>query len=145
MKRSFFKRVEKNNSRKDTKKKGTCVSYAQGPIKGFERAMEYCESRGIKPKIIKDLQPEEVLEVFEKTSQFVFLPEALEPAGRMPVEARFMGCTVVVNECVGVAGEPWWNLDDESALKFVQDIPDRFWRLVKHIFDRKLGQKNYKR
>lgn len=135
MNRSFFKRVERFRENKDRKKEGTCVVYAEGPGKGFSNAMSYCQSRGIKPRVIKNLSPEATLDVFEQSSQFVFLPESPEAAGRMPLEARFLGCEVVINQNVGVAGEPWWHLDDDSAWKFVKDIPSRFWRLVKYLFD----------
>jgi hypothetical protein len=48
----------------------------------------------------------------------------------MPVEARFLGCEVVVNANVGVAGEPWWGSDDETALDFVRRGPGRFWQIA---------------
>jgi hypothetical protein len=137
MSRSFFERVEHFWKKRNVKKEGTCVVYAEGPGKGFRNALTYCESRGIEPKIIRNLSPEAVLDVFEHSSRFVFLPESPEAAGRMPLEARFLGCEVVTNRYVGVAGEPWWNLDDESAWKFVRDIPARFWRLAKHLYDRR--------
>ena len=48
----------------------------------------------------------------------------------MPVEARFLGCEVVVNRHVGVTGETWWRLPDAQALEVLKDAGPRFWRLV---------------
>lgn len=137
MDKSFFERVKRFQSTSSRRKKGTCIAYSRGPIKGFKPAMKYCQGNGIDPIIIKDMKPDQVLNTFEGASQFVFLPQALEPAGRMPVEARFLGCEVVVNSQVGVAGEAWWNLNDVQALKMVRAIPERFWHLVEHLFVRR--------
>ncbi len=137
MDKSYFKRVKRFLSTSSRQKKGTCIAYSRGPIKGFKPAMKYCQGKGIDPIIIKDMKPDQVLNTFEGSSQFVFLQKALEPAGRMPVEARFLGCEVVVNNQVGVAGESWWNLNDVQALKIARAIPGRFWHLVEHLFARR--------
>jgi hypothetical protein len=51
----------------------------------------------------------------------------------MVVEARLLGCEVVVNDHVGVSGESWWNLPQELAVEFLKDAPNRFWRLVEEL------------
>jgi hypothetical protein len=57
----------------------------------------------------------------------------MEWAGRMPVEARFLGCNVVINDNVGVAGESWWDLSDDLAYGILKDTPARFWRIVEKL------------
>lgn len=99
-------------------------------IKGTEPAREFCRARGVEPFEIGGLSPDEVLDVLERTQTFVYLPLALEPAGRMLVESRFLGCSVVANGYTGVVGESWWNLEDDDALEILADAPDRFWRIV---------------
>ena len=132
MNRSFFERIERFHARSG-KKEGVCVAFARGPSKGFDQAIKYCRSRGIRPRIIRDMKPDQALDVFERSSQFVFLPQAPEAAGRMAVEARLLGCDVVVNRYVGVAGEDWWHQSDSQALKYVQGAAARFWKLVQSL------------
>ena len=132
MNRSFFERVEKFRS-VSKKKSGTAVFYSPHSNKGYEQSKNYCLERGIKPIEISDITPDEVLDVFERSEQFVYLPQGIEWAGRMPIEARFLGCKVIVNNNVGVAGEPWWKQDDSESYEFVKDTPDRFWRIVKNF------------
>jgi hypothetical protein len=134
MNKAFFKRLGRREMNSGIRKKGTCIAYSRGPIKGYKQALEYCRRKNIEPIILKDLKPEQILDQFEGAEHFVFLPLALEPAGRMPLEARFLGCEVVINRHVGVAGEVWWKLDDAQALKKVRDIPNRFWNLVEQLF-----------
>ena len=136
MNRSFFERAERFHYRSGLKKQGVCVAFSRGPIKGFDQAMKYCRKQGVYPRVIKDMKPEQVLDVFEQCRKFVFLPRALEPAGRMPVEARLLGCEVVVNRHVGVAGEEWWHQSDSEALKFVRETATRFWKQVGALINR---------
>ena len=130
--KSFFKRVEKFR-KKNIQKSGTVIFYSPHSFKGYKESREYCIKSGIDPLEISDITPDEVLEVFEKAEQFVYLPVGTEGAGRMPVEARFLGCEVIVNDNVGVSGEAWWNKSDPEAYEFVKDTPDRFWRIVEKI------------
>ncbi len=51
----------------------------------------------------------------------------------MVVEARLLGCDVVLNEHVGVAGEPFWTADRAGALEFLLGGPKRFWKLVEEL------------
>jgi hypothetical protein len=49
------------------------------------------------------------------------------------VEARFLGCEVVSNERLGVAGEPWWNEPDEVGLEVLRSAAERFWAMVERF------------
>lgn len=115
---------------------GTCILYSPNTIKGTERAREHCRALGVEPFELRDMSPEEVLDRLSQSERFVYLPEGLEPAGRMPVEARLLGCEVVVNANVGVSGEAWWRGDRAAALDFLQDAPARFWRMVDELASR---------
>ncbi len=127
---AFFERVERVRQDPPDKDIDWAVVFSRNAIKGYEPALSYCRERGVAPRVIRDLEPDEVLDVLERTRRFVYLPVGLEPAGRMLLEARFLGAEVVSNANAGVAGESWWNLDDERALEVVRDAPQRFWRIV---------------
>ncbi len=130
--KKFFKRIEKLRE-KNIKRSGTSVFYSPHPVKGYEQSRDFCLDQGIKPNEIFNKTPEEVFDILERSEQFVYLPAGVEWAGRMPVEARFLGCEVIVNKNVGVAGEPWWGQSDDNAFDFVRDTADRFWRIVKKL------------
>lgn len=131
MNRRFFERVEhRRDRRRDI---DVAVAYSPSPFKGYELARQYCQKRGQSPYVIRDLSPEQVLEVFERTRRFVYLPRGPEAAGRMVLEARFLGCRVVANRNVGICGESWWNAGDDRAFEVVRDGPARFWRLVDRL------------
>jgi len=139
MNRSFIERVADFKRRKNKNKKGTAVFYSPHPVKGYKESREYCIAKGIDPIEIFDKTPNEVFNIFERSESFVYLPVGMEWAGRMPVEARFLGCNVVLNDKVGVAGEPWWNLSDDLAFEFLKDTPARFWRIVEKFVNENPG------
>jgi len=131
MNNDFFKKVKTCDQEK--KKDNTLVFYSPYRSKGYKKSIAYCKQEGINPIEINNKKPDEVLDMFKKSKRFVFLPEIPEAAGRMPIEARFLGCEVVLNNNVGVAEESWWNLEDDLALEVLKDTPDRFWRIVKNF------------
>jgi len=131
---NFFERVD-SFRKKRNEKSGTAVFYSPHPVKGYEQSKKYCIDRGVIPIEIFNKTPEEVYTVLENAEQFVYLPAGMEWAGRMPVEARFLGCEVIINENVGVGGEPWWDMDDEAAFGFIKDTPARFWRIVENLIN----------
>lgn len=110
-----------------------CLSYSAFAEKGFAASMDYARTISKEPFVIKNLTPEEVLQVFRDAKRFVHLPPSPEWAGRLPVEARFMGCEVIANEHVGVVLEPWWSLPDEEALEFLSGAASRFWTFVDEL------------
>lgn len=132
--RAFFERVDRlRRSLLAPERAGTCILHSPNRIKGTREALRYCRRNGIDPHGLRDLPSETVLDLLERSRRFVFLPTHLEPAGRMPVEARFLGCEVVANAQVGVTGEPWWRLPDAPALEILRDAGPRFWRHVAEL------------
>ena len=131
--RAFFERVDNTES---NERIGWWVTGSPSVIKGSKEARSYCETKGVEPRVFDDMQPDAVLDALESAQKFVYLPIGLEPAGRMPVEARFLGAEVIVNHHVGVTGESWWRLPDDQALEFLRDAPARFWRIVDSLRNR---------
>ena len=121
---------ERHRLLRSKERRGTCVMFSRNAIKGYREAVAHCRRLGITPIEIRDRTPEQVLDLFEFSERFVYLPIGLEPAGRMPVEARLLGCEVIVNDNVGVAGEPWWSSGDRAGIGWLEDAPARFWREV---------------
>ena len=125
--------LERAQRRSGAERAGTCVFESPHRIKGFQQAVGYCRERGIEPARIRGLVPDDVLSLFAGSERFVYLPIGPEWAGRMVVEARLLGCEVVLNDNVGVSGEPFWGGSRELAFDFVADGPQRFWRLVEEL------------
>ncbi len=112
-------------------KKQTVILYSTNQAKGFETALTFCHTRNISPTIIHNFSYEKLLNVFSESHQCIFLPEGPESAGRVPVEARLLGCDIVTNQHVGVEGEKWWKKSKAEALDFLKAAPDNFWNIIR--------------
>lgn len=133
MSRNFLQRVS-DIANDQPVKVGTVIYASPHRIKGYRHALRFCRENGMRPSVIHNLTPEAVLDRFAGAERFVYVPLGLEPAGRMVLEARFLGCEIVANDNVGVCGEPWWSWPDEQkALEFVATAPQRFWRFVEEF------------
>jgi hypothetical protein len=131
---AFFEAVRRYQEAGAPAGRGTCVMYSGHLIKGFQEALQYCRERGIEPRIVRDVSPAEVLCELAAAERLVFLPRWVEPASRLAIEARFLGCDIISNEALGVGGEAWWHAPDEVAFPIVRDAPARFWRAVDGFF-----------
>lgn len=133
---SFFDRMESARSN-DCDRRGTVVVYSPNAIKGYAQSRRWAEKRALDVREIRAASPDDVLNTLSRCESFVYLPIGLEPAGRLPVEARLLGCDVVVNENVGVAGEPWWHGDRAAGIAWLERAPRRFWRIVEDFLNRR--------
>lgn len=132
----FFDRVQRHARDPVIKDVEVAVLYSRHPCKGFETSYHFAKRFSTEPFVIKDLKPDEVLDIFARSKRFVYLPTFRESASRVVVEARFLGCEVHANNRIGVMGQPWWQLQDAEALRVVKDMPHRFWSLVREILIR---------
>jgi hypothetical protein len=120
-------------ARRGAMRSHTAYAWSDNAIKGHRVARDHCRRAEWALREIRRRPYPEVLAAMSASERFVYLPVGLEPAGRMPVEARLCGCEVVVNAQVGVAGEPLWAMDGDRALAWLADGPARFWRLVEAL------------
>ena len=126
---AFFAAVKEQRER-PVEKHGTVVVHSSHAFKGFQQSLEYCRRHGIEPTVVRDAAPAELLAVLARSERLVFLPEWYEPASRLAVEARFLGCEVVSNERLGVGGEAWWTEPDAVGLAVLASAATRFWEMV---------------
>jgi hypothetical protein len=129
---AFFDAVERYRNH-PPEKYGTVVVHSARAFKGFSQSLDYCRRHGIEPTIVRDAAPAELLEVLMRSERLVFMPEWHEPASRLAVEARFLGCEVVSNERLGVGGEAWWTEPDSVGLEVLTSAADRFWEIVRRF------------
>lgn len=109
------------------------VPFSKHTAKGFEDSLAHARTISSAPYVMKDVPPSEVLQLLRQAKRFIHLPRSPEWAGRLPVEARFMGCEVIINHRVGVAQESWWSFPDNLALQHLGSAADRFWGQVNEL------------
>jgi glycosyltransferase involved in cell wall biosynthesis len=113
---------------KDIERKGWIVLGSNSWIKGKDAAEKHCKENGLEYEVVWDLPYKEVLEKLAKAKGFVYLPEGGDTCPRMVIEAKLLGCELVLNDLVEHKNEIWFDTEtmfDTEA--YLYAARDRFW------------------
>ena len=122
--------VQASQQMAKSERAGTLVFASRHRIKGHRLAVEYCKQHDYEYTEVSNLPYPKLLETMATARRFVYLPLGMEPAGRMPVEARLLGCEAIVNKNLGVAGESFFRGSGVDARAHLASAPRRFWQMV---------------
>ena len=102
-------------------------SIMDSPIshKNTRQAVMFCKATGREYELIPSLGHEEFLRKISKNKTLVFFPKTPETLSRIAVEARMMGMSVITNELIGAAHEPWYNKKGLPLIEEVEKMRDR--------------------
>ena len=123
----FFIRVaELNNEEKE--RSGWVVLDSNSWIKGTEDAVQYCEENGLDYEKISGLSHDEVLQKLSSSVGLVYLPRGGDTCPRLVIEAKLLGCELVLNDNVQHRDEIWFNTDDSlDTNSYLFAARERFW------------------
>lgn len=99
-------------------------------IKGTEDAVKYCKENNMNYVLLKNLSNEQFLEELAKSKGLVFFPRDMDVGSRITVEAKLLGCEVILNDHVLPKFEPWFSSPLNEIETYFLDGPSRFWRII---------------
>jgi glycosyltransferase involved in cell wall biosynthesis len=100
-------------------------------VKGFESAKKYCEENNLKYEVVWNLPYEQMLQKLAASKGVVYLPAGADTCPRLIIEAKLLGCELVLNENVQHAHEKWFETSDLSQIKtYLSTTVSRFWERV---------------
>jgi glycosyltransferase involved in cell wall biosynthesis len=133
---------------KDTEKKGYIYLASPSWVKGSENAQAWIEKSktsndDIEAEGVWGLPYEQVLEKLAQAKGFICLPNGSDTCPRMVIEARVLGCELVLNDFVLHKDEEWFNpvVDDhkmgcEDEITQIEQYlfaaRQWFWNGIKH-------------
>ena len=113
----------------DQDKKGyTCILDADSWVKGTDNAVKYCQDAGIEPVKIKHTYSE-TLALLSEAGTLVYLPAGADTCPRLVIEAKILGCDLVLNDNVQHKDEEWFATTD-SILAHLESRSDFFWSKI---------------
>jgi len=95
-------------------------------IKNTKSTIEFAEKNNMSYELVKNLPYHELLIKLSTSKGLIFLPSGGDTCPRITIEAKLLGCDVLVNDNVQHAGEEWYQTS-ESCLEYVKNISQRFW------------------
>jgi|MDTB01.2.fsa_nt_gb glycosyltransferase involved in cell wall biosynthesis len=131
----FFEKIaelfkENNESRKEV----WSIVGSESWIKGVDDSESYCKEKNIEYKTHWKLPYSELLKELSLSKGLVFLPKGGDTCPRIVIEAKLLGCDLVLNENVQHAKEPWFNTTNiKDTLDYLMKSRDRFWKGISAI------------
>lgn len=95
-------------------------------IKGTEDCVEYAKENNINYEIVSNLPYHELLIKMSTSRGLIFRPLGSDTCPRIVIEAKLLGCDVLLNECVQHKDEEWFQ-SQEKAFDYLRNRADVFW------------------
>ena len=100
------------------------------PHKNTKDAIKYCVLTNQKYDLVADNDYHGFLKKIGKNKTFIFFPMTPETLSRVSVEARMLGMSVILNDKIGAAGEPWFALKGPDLIEEVASMRGRILKTV---------------
>jgi glycosyltransferase involved in cell wall biosynthesis len=100
-------------------------------IKGVEDSVAYCEKNNLKYSVVANLTHQKLLEKMSAAKGLVFLPLGGDTCPRTVIEAKLLGCELIINDNVLHKDEEWFVSDSaRDTVEWLMSGPSRFWEEV---------------
>ena len=96
-------------------------------IKGKEDAIKYAEENNLEYEVLWGLDYEQFLGKLASSKGLIHLPRGYDTCPRMVIEAKLLGCELVINENVQHCTEQWWNQDSDGLVDYLKSRTSFFW------------------
>lgn len=122
--------LNRAKSRKEKKRSGWVVLGSESWIKGASDAIKWCQDNKKEYEVCWNLPYEQLLDKLESAEGFVYLPLGGDTCPRMVIEAKLLGCQVVINDNVQHSSEEWWQSSPNSICDYLAGRPSIFWSKI---------------
>jgi hypothetical protein len=96
-------------------------------VKGTEDAIKYAKDNGLPYETFKGISYEEMLAKFSTSKGFIFLPRGGDTCPRTVIEAKMLGCELVLNDNVQHKDEEWFSGTVEDSHSYLSGRVKYFW------------------
>ncbi len=140
----FFARIEDLRARHTTKNEKWLVLNHTSWIKGTEAAQALAKEKGLDFEVVGNMPYDQMLETLAKFEGLVFTPLGGDTCPRLVIEAKLLGCKLLLNENVQHANEEWFNTDDLETIEgYLRGAPAVFWKGITRHMEREYTLSGY--
>lgn len=129
-------------SRKSDKENVWLIQKSDSWVKGTENAIEYAKKHKLNFEVFQNLSYVQMLEKFSNSRGFLFLPNGGDTCPRTVIEAKLLGCELILNENVQHKDEDWFSSDEKSCVEYLSTRAQYFWEKNSLYFPHKLPHNN---
>tara|TARA_R100000315_G_C5233464_1_gene144543 strand:+ start:1574 stop:2425 length:852 start_codon:yes stop_codon:yes gene_type:complete len=95
-------------------------------IKGTEQCIKYAKDNDLSYEVVKGLPYHELLIKMSTSAGLIFLPLGYDTCPRFVIEARLLGCDLILNDYVQHKDEDWFQ-SQEACDKYMRQRATAFW------------------
>lgn len=139
---SFFNVIDIMKNINDDRR-GWIVLGSDSWIKGREAAIKWCKDNEKEFEVVWNVPYDEMLGKLAAAEGFVYLPLGGDTCPRMVIEAKLLGCEVVVNQNVQHSNEKWWQSSPDDVCDYLKGRPRVFWSIIEKYSRRDLSVSGY--
>tara|TARA_B100000073_G_scaffold300187_1_gene266482 strand:+ start:1088 stop:2695 length:1608 start_codon:yes stop_codon:yes gene_type:complete len=121
----FIKNLDCNN-KNDT----WLIQKSDSWVKGTEDCIKYANDNNLKYELFSGIEYAEMLKKFSQYKGFIFLPAGHDTCPRTVIEAKLLGCDLILNDNVQHKDEEWFSKDDTVALDYLSSRASFFWQKI---------------
>jgi hypothetical protein len=98
-------------------------------IKGTQDAIAYANKESLEYELVSGLSYNDMLDKIGSSYGLIFLPKASDTCPRIVIEAKLLGCDLVLNENVSHKNEKWFSTNNLDEIKqYLESRVSYFWR-----------------
>jgi hypothetical protein len=102
-------------------------------LKGTKNCIEWCKENNMQYTLVSNLSYSDMLKTLRSHETLVYLPNAMDTCPRMVIEAKIVGCNLVLNDNVQHRYEPWFAGNVESMIDYLKERPNLFWKETEEL------------
>ena len=101
-------------------------------VKGYDLALEHCKAHLLDYEVVWNVPYEQMLEKLAQSAGLVYLPAGWDTCPRLVIEAKLLGCKLVLNDNVQHKDEEWFATDNTLHIEeYLYAARDLFWNGIK--------------
>ena len=113
-------------------RKGWVVLGSSSWVKGQDAAIAHCQEHGLEYEVVWNLPYDRMLEKLAQSEGLVYLPAGWDTCPRLVIEAKLLGCKLVLNDYVQHRHEEWFATDDTLTTEsYLYAARDTFWNGIR--------------
>ena len=115
-----------NSIRNNPKNEKYIILNSNSWIKGTEQNIKYANKNNLQYELVSGLSYHELLIKLSTSKGLIFRPLGCDTCPRIVIEAKMLGCELILNEHVQHKDEPWFKTQ-ESCYEYVNSRLETFW------------------
>ena len=117
-------------------RKGWVVLGSNSWVKGQDAAVSHCLEHGLEHEVVWNLPYDRMLEKLAQSEGLAYLPAGWDTCPRLVIEAKLLGCQLVLNDNVQHKNEEWFATGDSLTTEsYLYAARDTFWNGIRQAMD----------